>query len=164
MFELEKQAAKLINVNPRSELHGDEHKLAVDLKLEMKAANDVLAFFDPSLKSALYKKDGAVQGELIDDPSRLMVLKFPKMGPIKWDHDMAGYRTIFHIGATEKTNIILGDCTVDQWRMECHEGGTVGLTFRVIAHPGTDDLGRLCEMIQQNVEISMDAPEGGSGE
>jgi hypothetical protein len=164
MFELTQQLAKLSDVNPRTELHGDEHKLAADLKFEAKLSNDCLAFFDPSLKSALYRKDGAVQGELIEDPTRLAVLKFPRMGNIKWDADFPGYTTTFHIGATEKDNIVLGDCQLDNWKLDCQEGGTVGLTFRCIAHPGEGELGRLCSMIQQNVTVTMDPPEGGSGE
>ena len=56
MFSLANQAAKLVNVNPRAELHGADKKLAVDLKFEIKVSNDVLSEFDPSLKGSLYKK------------------------------------------------------------------------------------------------------------
>jgi hypothetical protein len=159
MFELTQQLAKLQDVNPRSELHGDEHKLAADLKFELKMPNDCLAFFDESLKSSLYRKDGAVQGELIDDPHHLTSLKFPKLGTLHWDHDFAGYVTTFHIGATEKDNIVLGDCQLDKWKLDPQDGGTVGITFRCIAHPGEEELGRLCSMIQQNVTITLDPPE-----
>ena len=53
MFQLENQTAKLSNVNLRAELHGEETKVAVDLKFDMKLSNDVLSYFDPSLKSSL---------------------------------------------------------------------------------------------------------------
>jgi len=60
MFSLKNQAAKLTNVNPRAELHGQDKKLAVDLKFEIKVSNDVLSEFDPSLKGSLYKKADAM--------------------------------------------------------------------------------------------------------
>jgi hypothetical protein len=50
MFSLANQAAKLTNVNPRAELHGQDKKLAVDLKFEVKTSNDVLSEFDSSVE------------------------------------------------------------------------------------------------------------------
>ena len=70
MFSLRNQAAKLTNVNPRAELHGQDKKLAVDLKFEIKVSNDVLSEFDASLKGSLYKKADDGQGDLIADPKR----------------------------------------------------------------------------------------------
>ena len=71
MFSLKNQAAKLTNVNPRAELHGQDKKLAVDLKFEIKVSNDVLSEFDASLKGSLYKKADDGQGDLIADPGHL---------------------------------------------------------------------------------------------
>ena len=157
MFSLNNQNAKLVNVNPRAELHGEDTRLAVDLKFEVKASNDILSEFDGYLKSALYKKRESGQQELQIEPGQLTQLKFPQMAPIKWEHDMSGYTTTIH-GALEQSDIGLGGCEVDGWKFDCQDGGTVVVTFRVIRHPDTKDLGRLCEMIQQPVEISMTPP------
>jgi hypothetical protein len=51
MFSLENQNAKLTSVNPRAEIHGQDRKMAVDLKFEVKVSNDVLSFFDPRSKA-----------------------------------------------------------------------------------------------------------------
>lgn len=80
MFSLQNQAAKLQSVNPRAELHGDEHVMAADLKFEIRVSNDVLSEFDSLLKSALYHKSNGAQGELISEPGHLPHLKFPLMG------------------------------------------------------------------------------------
>lgn len=158
MFSLSHQKAKLSSVNPRSELHGQDKKLAVDLKFEMKVSNDVLSEFDPSLKSALYKK-GDTQGDLIDEPGHLPALKFPMMGAIKWGKDFAGYNTVIHYGVSGAQDIVLLECEVDNFRFDCQDGGTVAVSFRVIAHPEPTELVRLCEMIQQEVEMSLIEPE-----
>ena len=163
MFSLANQAAKLTSVNPRAEIHGTDHVMAADLKFEIKVGNDVLSEFDPSLKSSLYKKADGPQGELITDAGHLPSLKFPLMGPVKWGKDFSGYETVIHYGVSGAQDIHLIDCEVDGFRFDCQDGGTVAVSFRVIAHPEPNELGRLCEMIQQEVEMSLIEPEADKG-
>ena len=163
MFSLANQAAKLTSVNPRAEIHGTDHVMAADLKFEIKVGNDVLSEFDPSLKSSLYKKADGPQGELITDAGHLPSLKFPLIGPVKWGKEFSGYETVIHYGVSGAQDIHLIDCEVDNFRFDCQDGGTVAVSFRVIAHPEPTELGRLCEMIQQEVEMSLIEPEADKG-
>lgn len=163
MFSLANQSAKLTSVNPRAEIHGTDHVMAADLKFEIKVGNDVLSEFDPSLKSSLYKKADGPQGELITDAGHLPSLKFPLMGPVKWGKEFSGYETVIHYGVSGAQDIHLIDCEVDNFRFDCQDGGTVAVSFRVIAHPESSELGRLCEMIQQEVEMSLIEPEADKG-
>lgn len=163
MFSLANQAAKLTSVNPRAEIHGTDHVMAADLKFEIKVGNDVLSEFDPSLKSSLYKKADGPQGELITDAGHLPALKFPLMGPVKWGKEFSGYETVIHYGVSGAQDIHLIDCEVDNFRFDCQDGGTVAVSFRVIAHPEPNEIGRLCEMIQQEVEMSLIEPEADKG-
>ena len=160
MFELDHQKSKLSSVNPRAELHGEDKKHALDLVFEMKVSNDVLSFFDPSLKSALYKANDntAGQAELIQEPGHLPQLKFPKMGAIKWGYEGAGYEVTVHYGVSGKDDIRLTETQIDGFKFDCQDGGTVGVRFRVIAHPDTPELGRLCELIQREVDITVVPP------
>lgn len=158
MFSLENQSAKLLNVNPRAELHGEDTKLAVDLKFEVKTSNDILSEFSGYLKAALYKKRDSGQQELDMDAGHLSQLKFPQMGPVKWDYDTAGYRLVLH-KVFQENDIALDECEADNWKFECQDGGTVVLTFRVICHPDQKHIGSLCQLIQQSVEISMIPPD-----
>lgn len=159
MFGLQNHKSKLENANPRAELHGDEHKLAVDLKLSTDVSNGMLAVFDPALKSALYWKGDGSQGELLDDPGHLPALRFPEMGPIRWSKDLAGYTLTVHVGVSGSSNIVLADCAVDKFVFEPKEGGSVGISFRIQAHPDPVTLGRLCELIQQDIELTLTPPE-----
>lgn len=161
MFSLNRQTCKLTSVNPRQELHGTDKVLACDLKFEAKVSNDVLSEFDPSLKSALYRKpdESDSQAELaIDDPAHLSKLKFPMMGAIKWNKEFAGDELVVHYGVSGRDDIALTAKAVDNFRFDCQDGGTVNVSFRVIAHPKPEELGRLCEMIQQECEISLIPP------
>lgn len=159
MFSLQNQKAKLSSVNPRAEIHGQDRRMAVDLKFEVKLSNDCLSEFDPSLKSAIYRAADPGEGDLLaNEPGNLPKLKFPLMGAIKWDKAMPGYETVIHYGVSGQMDIHLIETDVDGFRFDCQDGGTVAVSFRVIAHPEAEQLGRLCEMIQQEVEMSLIEP------
>lgn len=157
MFEL-KQAVKLASVNARAELHGDDPKPAFDLKIEATMVNDALIHFHPELRQVLYKKDETP--DLVDqiNPEALTVLRFPKMGPLKWDWEGIGYSVTVGYGIGGASDIQLSACKVDHFKIEPQNGGSVLLTFRVIAHPETADVGKLCEFIQKNIDLTVTPP------
>lgn len=162
MYSCQEQNHKLINVNPRTELHDDEHRLAVDLTVETRGSNDILSEFSPELKSAFYRKADAsdTQGDLMaDEPGYLPSLKFPAIGAIKYEYEGTGYDTTVHIGLGGKSNIVLSETTIDKFSFECHDGGTVITKYRIIAHPKTEDIGRLAEMIQQEITLTLEPPK-----
>jgi len=56
MFELSQQV-KLVSVNARAEIHGEERKSAFDLSFQAECSNDVLIHFHPQLRQMLFKKN-----------------------------------------------------------------------------------------------------------
>jgi hypothetical protein len=56
MFDLTKTQVGLTNVNPRAELHGDEHHIAVDLSIRANLSGAILKQFSSELGDFLYKK------------------------------------------------------------------------------------------------------------
>jgi hypothetical protein len=159
MFEL-KQLVKLANVNPRAELHGEDPKPAFDLKIEATCPSTVLVAFHPELRQHLFKKDE--NPDLADqatDGDGMTVLRYPKMGAIKWDWEGAGYTATVDYGLGGESNIVLRDCKVDHFKIEAQNGGSVVITFRIIAHPESEDVGKLCEFIQRDIELVLAAPE-----
>lgn len=159
MFDLNKQKVKLSSVNARAEIHGEDRRPAFDLKFEAQCGNDVLIHFHPELRTTVYKKNE--QPDLVDqiDTEALTALRFPKMGAIKWDWEGTGYNVTVDYGLGGKSDIKLAECQLDGFKFVCQEGGTVIVVFRVICHPETADVGRLCEFIQREVEISVTPPE-----
>lgn len=159
MFELTNQTVKLASVNPRAEIHGEERVPACDLKFEAACSSDVLIYLHAQLRQMLFKKNESP--DLVDqvqDAEALTELRFPKMGPIKWAWEGTGYTVTVDYGLGGVSNIVLGGCEVDNFKIEPMEGGTVVIGFRVICHPETADVGRLCEMIQQEIQISLEPP------
>ena len=159
MFDL-KQIVKLANVNPRAELHGEDPKPAFDLKIEATCPSSVLTYLHSELRQFLFKKDE--NPDLVDqviEGDGLTVLRFPKMGPMKWDWEGTGYTATVDYGMGGESNIVLRDCKVDHLKIEAQNGGSVILTFRVIAHPESEDVGKLCEFIQRDIDLELTPPE-----
>ncbi|MGE5622215.1 MAG: hypothetical protein ACM3WS_03555 [Bacillota bacterium] len=158
MFELKSQV-KLASVNPRAEIHGEDRVPAFDLKIEAVCPNDVLIHFHPELRQQLYKK--AEDPDLVEqlDGEALTALRFPKMGAIKWDAELTGYKVEVDYGIGGDSNIVLGECKLDGFKFSPQNGGSVGLTFRIICHPQSEDVGRLCEFIQREIDITVTPPE-----
>lgn len=159
MLRLNRQEVTVSTVNARAEKHGQtETKLAFDIFFALKVANDVLAQFDPNLKKALFKKGDGPQGELLKDDDHLPALRFPKIGAVKWSEAFPGYTLRLHVGINDDADIVLAEAEVDRFSFDPQEGGSVETRFRAIVHPDDKDIARLCNLIQQKVEISAEPP------
>jgi hypothetical protein len=161
MFDLN-QTVKLSNVNLRAEKHGDDTRAAVDLKIEATCPSIALIYFHQELRQHLFKKDD--NPDLVDqvnESDALTVLRYPKMGAIKWDWEGAGYKAVIDYGlGDEKSNINLGDdLKIDHFVIEPINGGSVSIAFRIIAHPTKEDIGKLSELIQREIDIVLTPPE-----
>lgn len=159
MFAL-KQTVKVNNVNCRSELHGDEYKLATDISITVNVSNDMLGEFHPSLKSFLFEKDdNPKQNELnLGDTDRLTKLRFPLLSPLKYGWEGEGYELFVEHGVSRNSGVLMIDCKIDHFTLEPKEGGTVAIKFRAIAHPREEDIGKLVSTIQQEVGIELEPP------
>lgn len=167
MFELPTMTSvKLTNVNPRIEKHGVDSVPAVDLNFLLDAANSVLTCFDGGLLSALYHKlaegdDEQPELDGVEPLSDLPNLRFPKMAPVRWDAQLAGYALVIDYGLGADSNLELEACNVGKFVLDCKEGGTVEVKFQVQCNTGLTEriLGKLALMIGQEVQISLVAPK-----
>lgn len=159
MFDLN-QTVKLANLNPRAEKHGEDTKPALDLKIEATCPSSVLIHFHHELRQHLFKKDD--NPDLVDQVTEgdgLTQLRYPKMGAIKWDWEGQGYTAEVDYGLGGDSNIVLHDVKVDHFTIEAMNGGSVSLCFRIIAHPDPEDVGKLCEFIQREIDLVLTPPE-----
>lgn len=158
MFDIEKKPCTLQHINIRDEKHGDGegNVLAVDIKFAGDFDGDILAEFGAELRHALYKKaDG---GDLVDTASdNPTALRFPKMQqPLKFAHEIIGATVTVAYGLGD---IVLETCDINNFRVECKDGGTVRVTYRVQAKPTGEQLAKLSQVLGSAVEVSIDPPE-----
>jgi hypothetical protein len=159
MFVLKEQKSKLVHINGREEKNVEE--IAFDLKVHTEMHNTCLNMFHDHLLDAFYKVDPeAKQQDMIDKQEHhKSALKFLKLSPIAWGHEMVecGVRIGYGIGGD--SDILLESCKVKDFKFVMKEGGTVELTFRIVTHPNEDDIGKLYSLLKKEITLSINPPK-----
>ena len=166
-FELNEVTAKLLHLNARGEIHGEDNVPAGDLKIKVDLGNDCLAMFHPALKSMLYHFDQSADQDLVDeaqkqDPEYKPHLRFPNIPAIKPTDQCTGASVTIHQGVPgsgkNKADICLDLCNIDNFVIEPKQGGTCSITFRIQAHPDEKASGKLWALIGSNIMLSIAPP------
>ncbi|WP_312252749.1 hypothetical protein [Stenotrophomonas sp.] len=159
MFELNDATAKVANYNPRAEKHGDENKMAGDLKLLATTGSAVLDFFNKDLRKTLYRKPNqGEQQDLIEGSDGLTAVKFPRLGALQWDEEYPGYHLVIGSGLGLSEPMVLKDVTLKRFRFEALDGGSVSVGLSALFHPTPEQAGQLCALIQEDVQITLIPP------
>jgi hypothetical protein len=157
MYSLDKQSAKLLKINVRTENHGADKVGAIDLLFQSKSGNEVLVEFDPLLRTRLFGKPKDGQEDL--DENHLPHLLIPKMlMPIKFDWEGIGYGLTIHWGVKDKEAVEVAECEIGKFAFVLQEGGTVITTFRVQCHPSGKDVGWLYEQQEKDLVVTLTPP------
>lgn len=160
MFSVTNHLAKITSVTNVSEKHGKDRKPAISIGLYLVGSQDLLDHFDYALVPMLYRKPLPTPGELPMEHDGLTELRFPFMRNLAWDRKYAGYLLRFRIGATGVEDVLLAECGMKDIRFVAQEGGSVGIGFKVTAHPKDEnDLGKICMRLQQEVIITLTPPD-----
>lgn len=159
-FRLSKQDVQFTHINQRLENHGPNEKVTgVDLSFSLDMENDVLEALAPGLRDSFYTLPAKGDGDLVDkakanEPIRL---RYPELSPQSWSKELPNYEVIFHYGLEGNNDVVLEDCTIKSIKIEMHDGGTVGLAWKVGAHPTDEQVGRLAERLRTGlVSLSME--------
>lgn len=127
----------LTKVNPRKEIHGDQHVQAIDLCMSVDVANSKLAEIQPGLLEALFHNAAIDAGqEQLEgvDPGRPN-LRFPKLndgkfGLMRKKDLFAGYLLLVTYGLGDAlSNMEFDCCKVKNLVGVVKEGGTVTLSW-----------------------------------
>lgn len=156
-------ATRLLSLNVRTENHGDGLARAIDLKCHMDLPNSWLDQLDPSLLDMLFKpvEVEEAQGKLEGVASvtkpllRTHRIKFP----MALDLDYSGYQLTVDRGLGGSSNLVLQEVSLNKVTINCKEGGTVELGFRLqISNVGDEVIGRLSSYIKADMFIALLPP------
>jgi hypothetical protein len=161
MFGLTNQPTKITSFTPRMEKHGDENVLAGTLKLESTVHSSVLDDFDKSLRKLLYRKPAAgEQPELpLGDSDGLTARKLPHLAPLKWDEDFPGYKIAIQSGLALDEVIKIDNVEIHGFAFEALDGGSCTVRWSANFNQDGRTSGKLCQLIQETVELSLMPPE-----
>ena len=161
MLNLDRQTGQFTNFNLRTEKHGPENVPGADLKISTTLSNDVLSEFHPTLKSMLFREPNPGEEDLVDKAgeSGLTRLRFGNyVNSIRWAQDIVGAEFTIHYG-TEKNNVDLTGTTIDSFKIEPMDGGSVVLSFRVKCNPTEVQVGKLSTLMGGQIEFTLTPPE-----
>lgn len=171
MLHYEQMTAKLTSVTPLSEKHGNKRVPAQSLILEVNLINRRLDFFDDDLRHALYKVPDGTEpqpslGMDPDDLEGLTAKRFPWMTQsIDIERELAGYTLIIDFGlGDDKSNIQLDAKKICDFKITVLDHGLFSLRHRFIVHPTTIEKGRIEEMLQQEIKVTLKPPVSAQGE
>lgn len=133
-MKLDQLVAKVLDVNPRKEHHGENLALAVDVKLQVNCDAGVLDQFDPALRGFLFGEHGP---------------RFPELGAVGWGREYE--KSVVKINKLE-----LKECTVKKIALLPEAGESVKLTFTATLYPAQKTVGELANLIQEDVAVSVE--------
>lgn len=157
-FSLKKQKGSVAHLNVRSEKHGEDDVLAVDVKISADVSNKFLDDLAPGLRGAIFAREGAEPGQTPDmDEDHLTQLRFPQIAPLKWKVGIVNGKFVVH--GVKKADDLEFECDVKDATLSCKEGGTVELTFSAAVLPTPDQSGQLAGLLGKDVRVSVAAVE-----
>lgn len=160
MFTVTDTLSKIVSVTNVAEKHGNERVPALAIGFYMVTGGEVLDMFDVALRAMLYRKPQPTPGELPMEHEGLTELRFPFMRQLAWEKKYAGYLLRLHIGASGAEDVLLAECGLRDIRFTTQEGGSVGVHFKVTAHPKDEiDHGKVATRLQQEVIITLTPPD-----
>ncbi|TDV06025.1 hypothetical protein [Paraburkholderia caballeronis] len=160
MFTVSDHLAKIVSVTNVSEKHGKERQPAISIGLYLVGSSTLLDQFDTNLRPMLFRKPLPTPGELPMEHEGLTELRFPFMRNLAWDRKYEGYILRFHIGASSSEDVLLAECSLKDIRFVAQEGGSVGISFKVKAHPKDEaDHGKVATRLQQEIMIDLTPPD-----
>lgn len=156
MFQLDTKMVRITSINIRKEKddEGDEHT-ACDIGISAPMENDVLDHFNPQLKPAFYSVDE--QQDLVSD-DRLPNLKFD-FPRFPWKGSLEGYTFVGHTGAGGPSEINLNDAVINKVFFLLKDKAAVDMDYIVRARTNPSDVGKLGELLNTEVQISLIPPD-----
>lgn len=133
-MKLDQAVARVIDVNPRKENHGENLALAVDVKLEANCTREILAQFDVGLDAFLFGEHGP---------------RFPEIGAVSWDRE-------YEHASVKINKHAVKDATIHKVTLLPEVGDCVKVGFVATFYPATDMVGKLAELIKEDVSITVE--------
>lgn len=138
----------------------------INIRVLVTVANTVLEMFDPSLRTFLYEKNGQAAKvqkqldgvEVITDLPQLRQAGV-KLGALHWNEEVTGAKLIIDRGLGGRSNMVVEDCTLSDFKLVPKDGGTTQVFFTLKSTDvDRDSLGDLSMLHQHDVQIEVEAP------
>lgn len=156
-FTLVRERCLLVNLNIRTEMHGDEREAACDIKFSFSGANNLLSKLHLDLRGAFYR---ANETRDLVNPDHMPHLRFPLLGAQSYELEIPRTRLRVHDSKDPSHDVILGGGKTNKFKLTMKEGGTVDWEFRCqFSKPDEDAIAKLMRVLNQVVPISLECAD-----
>jgi len=93
---------------------------------------------------------------MVSDAGHLPKVRFPQITTLAWEAEFSGVRAVISRELGAGSAIALDDCELKGIKLSPKEGGSVEIEFKIISHPSTDLIGRLAELQQHEVLVTIE--------
>jgi hypothetical protein len=158
-FNLKEREAVLVKVNPRDEKHGQDPKVATDLRLKFMLPSEELNQFGKGLEDFVYTEAKKGQTHISGHATEI---RFPCISyPIKMADDVIGAKVTVHRGIDAKSDLEVDGAILKNFEVEPLQGGSVMVTLTASFYPDPKQekkLGKLCLLTGQKIAVTVDSP------
>ncbi len=158
MLEFIKHPVKILHLNIRTELHGDEERTAVDIKLGFDLPNRSLDKLSPTLRTSLYEApdDPDLLGP---DADHLTHVKNPQLGTLRWSGEFAPVGLHLHTGNGRgaKGDLLFAEATFGKLAITAMEGGTCACVARAQILPNPEETAKLVGLLKHEIPATLDS-------
>jgi hypothetical protein len=169
MMNFTDHALRLEHINTRTENHGEDERLCLDLKISFDLPNNSLDTLSPTLRRSLY--DAADTPDMID-PDATPHLRNPQLGTLHWSGKWSPVVFMFRDGDSddEDEDLRFTDAKLDKVSVLPQDGGTCHYTARVQVYPEDgDEGGRILDLlhapgVRGTLEVTEDSQAGDAGD
>lgn len=157
IFNLIKERCLLVNLNIRTEMHGDQRESAVDIAFEFDSANNLLSKLHPDLRAMFYR---ASDTKDLATEDHMPHLRMPLLGAIPVEYEVPRTTLRVHDIDDQAHDVVLGGGRTNKFKLTMKEGGTVNWKFRVqFSKPDEDQVARLMRVLNQKVPITLECKD-----
>ncbi|MCW5141094.1 hypothetical protein [Burkholderia cenocepacia] len=168
MLSIDRKLVKVKKVTPVEEFKGDKRDYGCSVRIEWLTDNTVLDELDKHLRPAFYEKERAGP-KATASPQQEMSLPRADVEltsrkcvnvhtPLKLKNEYDGYTIVFHRGATEKSEIKLGQVKLSEFSVDPQDGGSALIACNAYVKPTVQDRGYIDHMAQTEIEITLTPP------
>lgn len=159
----------ITKATPRKEHHGEDLVQAISLRMSWTTTNDSLDKLHPQLKAMLYWKTPTeeAQDRIDGIPDITPNLRVPTVAtPLAIGAEFSGYQLTIDHGIDESTALQLYQCTMDKFKVDPKEGGSVTISWSMSSNKQvTPELvGALCGLEGEEVTVELVAPDVAQGD
>jgi hypothetical protein len=156
MLEFIKHPVKILHLNVRTELHGDEERTAVDVKLGFDLPNRALDKISPTLRTSLYEPSPDDAG-LLDDAEHMTHVKNPQLGTLRWSGEYAPVGLHLHTGnGRAKGDLLFTEAKFGKLAFTAMEGGTCSCVARAQILPSPEETAKLVGLLKHQIPATLD--------